>query len=187
MLRKNFYVKCSVCRSIISDAEQRFFDGLDPCPECGNKGSVARDLWPKVDMLYVLDSINFPPNIDDAGKLKLVLYCALFDALLEDFLEGFLDKMNTPLDMIEYLIESNSKFLERFNLFKQTAGENLETVFEKGDYGEFIRSIKFLNDEKNRLLNQDQGINFELLTKSFQTTEENLLSAFVFLNNKFLR
>jgi len=187
MLRKNFYVRCSVCKSIITDDEQRFFDGLDPCPECGNKGSVARELWPKVDMLDVLDSIKFPSDVNDAGKLKLVLYCAFFEALFEDFLAGLLDKMNTPVDMVDYLLESNSSFLERFGLFKQTSGESLETVLEKADYGEFIRAIKFLNDEKNRFVAQDHEINFELLTKSFLAAEQNMLSAFVFLNNKFLR
>ena len=76
------YLMCPDCKTIVSNddytKETTLSNPKNPFPGCGHKST--RELWPRWDVLTVIDDTNLD-NSDSqiSGALKLILYNSIFD------------------------------------------------------------------------------------------------------------
>ena len=139
----------------------------NPCPEC-RKTREIREIWPRVDVLNVIDDTVLPKDIEDAGKVKLVLYCSIFDFLFEDFLGNLLRKINTPLELIDFILDSTSAEKRR-SLFKYITKEKLNNVWEQNKFPDFIRDFIILKEKRDKFVHKTFFIDFNSLIPIFET------------------
>lgn len=183
------YLICTICRSLVAinkDRQGTLSNPKIPFPDCGH--TSIRELWPRWDILTVIDDTDLSSlEAQDAGPLKLVLYCSIFDFLFEDFLVNFLYKIKTPNELVDFILNACSDFPERLSLFKQVTGESLEEVFKNNNFSDFAVEFKILRENRNNFVHRTFEIDFEILAHCFEVVERNMLPAFVFLNNKYIK
>lgn len=183
------YLMCPERKTIVSNDNYTKETTLDnpnnPFPGCGHKST--RELWPRWDVLTVIDDTNLD-NSDPqvSGALKLILYNSIFDFQFESFLVDLLYKVNTANNVVDFILNTNSNFPERSALFKQLTGVKLKDVLNDNGFSDFVSEFMLLREHRNNFVHRTFEVDFNSLDHCFEIVERDMLKVLVFLHNKYI-
>src|SRR3989338_4927169 len=180
------YLRCPACLTITSGFSPDLSNHSIPCPSCNDKGR-SRDLWPRFDILSVIDDSNLSQmDPEDSLPLKAILYCSVFDFLLEEFLSEKLHAIKTPPQVLEICMKGYSNFPERLDLFRQLIGNKFKDVLISQGFADFGKKFRILRDRLNYFVHQTFEHDFDNIEDIFAVVERDMLGVFVMLNNALL-
>lgn len=175
------------CSSCDFTTKEDLTNPSTPCPNCG-KTDETRMMWPGLEFIGLIDSVHFFSQLKNKKikNISVILFCSLFEGLLEDFLETFLKNQGNSKEVICALLNCYKNVEARIdNLYKQLASksfiDDLKSMGFKGWY-ENWKEIKTVRNQllhvKTIYVNEDT---FEKVTNN----SKDLITIFANLNNKY--
>lgn len=179
------FQQCPSCDFITKEDLTRL---STPCPNCGKKNET-RHIWPQLKLLNLIDSVYFFSQLKNKKfkNISIILFCSLFEALLEDFLETFMKKQGNSSEIITLLLNCYKNIEARTDvLYKKLTGESFKEDLESVNFKGWYENWKEIKDIRNNLLHVKQiyYVKEDILEKT-KHNSKGLTTIFAELNNRY--
>lgn len=158
-----------------------------PCPNC-KKTDETRCMWPGLELLDLIDSVYlFSQQKDEKlQKISIIVFCQIFEGLLEEFLEGFMEKRGNSPEVIHLILNRYKNVEERAGtVYKDLTGNGFKEDLESMKFNGWHKDWMEIKDTRNRLLHVKQIFVKEDVLEKTKRRSENITGIFAGLNNKY--
>ncbi len=172
--------QCQSCRKVFGTGE-----GLTPCPNCGSEDKSMRDFIKGRNALILFGKIR-DFFISNEKEMVVILFCILFEVLVNNFFMSFLKAKNTPFKEIEKFLQKKITISTKVNkTFEKFVGEKFEDAIKPTKHKDFYANWNDIKDKRNNFIHGlSSGVSDDDCKLAWKLTV-NSSELFAFLNNKF--
>jgi hypothetical protein len=94
----------------------------------------------------------------DEGELVVILFCTMFEVMLEDFLDRLMIRLRVPKDTREFILQKFSGVKTRLDdLFPGLVGESFKRITRDTEFADYYDRWHKIRTERNNFLHDEHG------------------------------